>query len=331
MRSADPVAAGLLLGAGLDALVGDPRRGHPVAGFGAVAAALEGVAYRPRRVAGALHVAALVGGVTLLGAAADRALVGRPLARVLVTTAGCWAVLGGRSLAREGRLVGAALARSDVPGARRRLPHLCGRDPEVLDEAGLARAAVESLAENTSDAVVAPLVWGALAGLPGLLAYRAVNTLDAMVGHRSSRYARFGWAAARLDDVANLAPARLTGALACALAPVVGGDPARAWRVLRRCGASHPSPNAGRCEAAFAGALGVTLGGRLAYGGRVEERPLLGQGPAPRAGDVERAARLSRAVGTASLASAVGVRVVVRRVLRGRGGAPAPGLPGSAG
>jgi adenosylcobinamide-phosphate synthase len=324
VRSADPVAAGLLLGAGLDALVGDPRRGHPVAGFGTLAGALERVAYRPHRAAGAVHVAALVGGVTLLGAASDRALARRPLARALVTAGGCWAVLGGRSLVREGRLVGAALGDGDVPTARTRLPHLCGRDPDALDEAGLARAAVESLAENTSDAVVAPLVWGAVAGLPGLLAYRAVNTLDAMVGHRSPRYARFGWAAARLDDVANLAPARFTGALACALAPLVGGDAVRAWRVLRRFGACHPSPNAGRCEAAFAGALGVTLGGRLAYGGRVEERPLLGQGPAPRAADVERAARLSRAVGTAALVSAAGVRVFLPgavsggRVLSGR-------------
>lgn len=315
MSPSDPVAGGLLLGAGLDALLADPRRGHPVAGFGRVATAVERVAYQPSRGAGSAYVALLVGAVATAGVAAQRATAGRPLLRLTVTAIGCWTVLGGASLVREGEGLGAALTAGDVAAARRRLPSLCGRDPDALDEAGLARAAVESIAENTSDAVVAPLFWGAVAGLPGLLAYRAVNTLDAMVGHRSPRYLQFGWAAARVDDIANLAPARLTGALTCLLAPVVGGSPARAWRTLRRFGGRHPSPNAGRCEAAFAGALGVTLGGRLAYGGRTEDRPFLGDGPAPRVADVARAARLSRAVGAAALGVAVLVRVLVRGVL----------------
>ena len=214
----------------------------------------------------------------------------------MVTAASTWAVVGGTTLRREAATMRRLLAADDLAGARQRLSHLCGRDPSALDQAGLARATVESVAENTADAVVGPLLWGAVAGVPGLLAYRAVNTLDAMVGHRSDRYARFGWASARLDDLANLAPARLTAALTVALAPVVGGRPRSALRAWRRDGGKHPSPNAGPVEAAFAGALGRTLGGTLTYGTRVEDRPLLGDGPAPDVDDIARAARLSLAV-----------------------------------
>lgn len=196
----------------------------------------------------------------------------------------------------------AALEAGDLAAARRRLPHLAGRNPERLDETELARATVESIAENTSDAVVAPLVWGAAAGVPGLLAYRAINTLDAMVGHRSPRYERFGWASARLDDAANLLPARLTAALTVLAAPIAGGSPRRALAVLRRDGHRHPSPNAGRCEAAFAGALGVRLGGANDYGGRVEHRPHLGDGDGPRVPDISRSVRLARAVGLSAVA-----------------------------
>jgi adenosylcobinamide-phosphate synthase len=202
-----------------------------------------------------------------------------------------------------------ALEAGDVPAARALLPTLAGRDPSALDAGELARATVESVAENTSDAAVAPLVWGALAGLPGLLGYRAVNTLDAMVGYRSPRYARFGWAAARADDVANWLPARLTAALTVAVAPLAGGSPRGALRVWWRDGAAHPSPNAGRCEAAAAGALGLRLGGRNVYGSRVEDRPVLGDGRAPASRDVARAVRLSRAVWLAAAALAVAVRV----------------------
>ena len=185
---------------------------------------------------------------------------------------------------------------------------------------------IESVAENTSDAVVAPLLWGAVAGLPGLAAYRAVNTLDAMVGYRSPRYLRFGWASARLDDAANWIPARVTAALtvACAsrsapLAPLPGtsaqsppaeghpgaGPAAAALRAVLRDGARHPSPNAGRCEAAFAGALGLRLGGTNVYGGVTEARPGLGEGRAPEPDDIRRAIRLSRAVTVAATALAV--------------------------
>ena len=299
-------AAGLLLGAAADAVLGDPRRGHPVAGFGAVAAALERRGYADRRAAGVVHVAMLVGGAVALGVVAERAAQ-RPVARTMVTATATWVVLGGASLAREGAALADELDRGDLTAARDRLPSLCGRDPAVLDAAGLARAAAESVAENTSDAVVAPLLWGAVAGVPGLLGYRAVNTLDAMVGHRSPRYLRFGWAAARLDDLVNLVPARVAALLVAACAPAVGGSPRRALRAWSRDAAAHPSPNAGPVEAATAGALGVTLGGRTVYRHGVEERPRLGDGPPPGAADLRRAARLSRLVGAAAALLAAGV------------------------
>ncbi|MFB9239495.1 cobalamin biosynthesis protein [Plantactinospora siamensis] len=303
-------AVGLAAGYLLDAAFGDPRRWHPVAGFGSAAAALERRLYRDNRPAGAAHTAVAVGSATLLGLAGAALTRRCPAARIGLMAAGTWAVLGGRTLRSEGRAMARALARDDLPAARSRLSHLCGRDPSTLDEAELARATIESVAENTSDAVVAPLFWGAVAGLPGLLAYRAANTLDAMVGHRSPRYARFGTPAARLDDLLNLAPARLTGLLTIAVGPVAHGDRHRAWRVWRRDRAEHPSPNAGQCEAAMAGALGVRLGGRNVYAGRVEVRPFLGDGPRPEFRHIRRAVRISRAVGLAALAGAVAAATV---------------------
>jgi adenosylcobinamide-phosphate synthase len=306
-------AAGLAAGLALDAALADPRRGHPVAAFGTLAGRAERIAHRDARGAGVVYAAGLTGSAVLLGLAGSRATGGRPASRLAVTALATWAVVGGATLGREAAAMASRLRAGDVDGARERLPHLCGRDPSALDAAGLARATVESVAENTSDAVVGPLVWGALLGVPGLLGYRAVNTLDAMVGHRSPRYARFGWAAARMDDAANLLPARLTAVLATALAPVVGGRPRAALRAWRRDGRKHPSPNAGPVEAAFAGALGRALGGRLSYGGRVEDRPLLGDGPAPDVDDVARAARLSAAVGLAAGGLAVATRLVLDR------------------
>ncbi|TMR90794.1 cobalamin biosynthesis protein [Nonomuraea basaltis] len=292
----DPL--GLALGVALDRLVGDPRSGaHPVAVFGRAAARLEGSLYGDGRARGVVHVGLCVGGAAGLGVLLSRA----PKARTIVTAVATWAVLGGTTLAREGAYMADALERDDLERARARLPHLCGRDPSALEAPELARATVESLAENTSDAVVAPLFWGAVAGVPGLLAYRAINTLDAMIGHRSPRYQRFGWAAARLDDVANYVPARVTGLLAV----LIGPDRRGALAVLRRDGHRHPSPNAGRCEAAFAGALGVTLGGTNVYGGRTEHRPTMGDGPKPGVRDIRRAVRLTRAVSLAAAGAAV--------------------------
>ncbi|MCW2583324.1 MAG: Cobalamin biosynthesis protein CobD, partial [Klenkia sp.] len=208
-----PTAAGLALGSLADAALGDPRRRHPVAGFGQAVAALERRLWRDDRATGAAYWAVCVGTVTALGTTADRLTRSRPLTRTALTAVVTWSVLGGTSLGRAGTTMAAHLTADDLPAARAHLSSLAGRDPSSLGEDELVRATVESVAENTSDAAVAPLVWGAAAGLPGLLAYRAVNTLDAMVGYRSSRYARFGWASARADDVANWLPARLTAAL----------------------------------------------------------------------------------------------------------------------
>lgn len=310
-------AAGLLAGFVLDLVFADPRSAaHPVAVFGRAAGAVERRLYGRTRARGAAHVAICTGSALALGLAAERFTRRSPAARVTVTAAATWAVLGGATLAREGAHMAEALRSGDVAAARTRLPHLCGRDPSGLSEGELARAVVESIAENTSDAVVAPLAWGAVAGVPGLLAYRAINTLDAMVGHRSERYERFGWAAARLDDVANLVPARVTGALACALAPLVGGSSGRAAAILLRDGHRHPSPNSGRCEAAFAGALGVRLGGRNEYGGRVEHRPELGDGLPPGVGDISRSVRLARAVNLSSAGLAAALAWILRSCRR---------------
>ena len=171
----------------------------------------------------------------------------------------------------------------------------------------MARATIESVAENTSDAVVAPLLWGAVAGPAGLLGYRAVNTLDAMVGHRSPRYARFGWAAARLDDLANLVPARVTALLAAT------HDPRPALRAWRRDAPHHPSPNAGAVEAAFAGALGVRLGGVNRYGDEVQDRGFLGDGRAPEPSDIGQATRLAERVSLMALALAALAATARRR------------------
>ena len=327
---------GLLLGTLADAALGDPRRGHPVAGFGWLAARLEATVWRPSRVAGAGYALALVGAVAAAAFLTDSRLRARPAARTVLVAAVTWTALGGRSLGRAALDVAGAVRAGDLEAARRLLPALAGRDPHGLDGPELCRAAAESVAENTADAVVGPLLWGAVAGPAGIAAYRAANTLDAMVGHRSDRYHRFGWAAARLDDVLTWPAARLGAGLACALAPAVGGDRRMAWSTMRRDGAAHPSPNAGRLEAAFAGALGVRLGGRNRYGERVEDRPVLGAGPPAGPADVVRAARLSALVGAAATglaaAGALALRAAGDRSPAGRcPGALGPAGPGAGG
>lgn len=307
-------ALGLLAGYLADRIWADPAHGHPVAGFGALASRLERRLYADDRRAGAVYTATLVGGAALAGIAVERATAQRPVLRFLATASTTWAVLGGRSLEAEANAVRKHLDAGDLPAARQRLTHLVGRDTDSLDEAGIARAVIESVAENASDAVVAPLLAGALAGVPGLAAYRAANTLDAMVGHRSDRYVNFGWAAARLDDLLNWMPARLGAALVVGLAPTVGGDPSAARRAWRRDARSHPSPNAGQIEAAFAGALDVQLGGVNQYAGRIEDRHTLGDGRPPTRGDIEAANHLSQMVGAASaVVAATAASVLTRR------------------
>jgi adenosylcobinamide-phosphate synthase len=306
-RSHWPLAAGLAAGVTLDALLGDPRRGHPVAAFGRAAAALEARDYADSRRRGAAHAAACVLAVAVPAAILHRRTRGRPQWQAAAAALAVWAVTGARSLHHEAERARHPLHHNDLASARKVLPSLCGRDPSQLDATEITRAVIESVAENTSDAVVAPLLWGAVAGIPGLVAYRAVNTLDAMVGHRSARYLRFGWASARLDDVANWIPARVTAALTAACAPLVTKtSPVKVLRVVFRDGSRHPSPNAGRCEAAFAAALGVRLGGTNVYGGATEARPVLGgEGRAPESEDIRRAIVLSRAVTVSATALAV--------------------------
>jgi adenosylcobinamide-phosphate synthase len=298
-------AAGLAAGVIADAILGDPRRRHPVARFGAAAQRLERRIYADSRARGAAFAAC---GLALAAGPAGLAARGcrdKPAARASLTAACTWTVLGARSLARSADKVRNALASADIDLARTLLPDLCGRDPEHLDAVQITAAVIESVAENTSDAIVAPLLWGALTGCVGLAGYRAINTLDAMVGHHDPRYERFGWASARLDDVANVVPARFTALLTAVCAPSVSGSAAAAWRVARRDGPKHPSPNAGWCEAAFAGALGVRLGGPLSYGGLTESRPVLGGfGRRPVPEDIRRAVRLSRAVTAAAAGAA---------------------------
>jgi len=296
-------ATGVALGLLADGLLGEPPDGvHPVAGFGRAMQAVEQRAYGDSRTAGVVHAAAGV----LLGAAAG--------ATVGSTAVATYTAVAGRALGDAATAVGDALGAGDLERARARLPALVGRDPSQLDERGIARAAVESVAENTVDAVVAPALWAVAAGAPGVLAHRAVNTMDAMVGHHSDRYEHYGWASARLDDGAAWLPARVTAGLVAACRPRTGSA---VWRAVRRDAPAHPSPNSGVAEAAFAAALGLHLGGESRYGGRVEQRPSLGDGRPPEGVDIGRAVDLSRDVtvvlGAVLLTAGLGARLRRRR------------------
>ena len=219
-----------------------------------------------------------------------------PLEVGLLSTA-----LSMRGLARSALAVERELEAGDLEAARARVGELVGRDTEHLTPGEVARAAVESVAENTSDGVVAPMLYGLLLGAPGALTYRAVNTLDSMVGYRTRRYAELGWASARLDDLANLAPARITALMVAA----VSGCPFRTLRIARRYGPLTASPNAGRVEAAFAGALGLRLGGSNTYGGVERTGPILGDGRPPGPEEIRRSVRLMRRCCVAFAAAAV--------------------------
>jgi adenosylcobinamide-phosphate synthase len=297
-------ALGLVAGFAADRLLGDPADGHPVAGFGRFAHDVEQRIWADDVVTGVAYTTVLVGGAGAAGAALALGTRRHPVLHAAATAAVTWAVLGGRSLGQEAQAVHDHLTADDLPAARQRLTHLVGRDTEALDAGEVSRAVVESVAENTSDAVVAPLLAGAIAGIPGLVVYRAANTLDAMVGHRDDRYLRFGRASARLDDLLNLVPSRLSAVLAALLAPGVGGDTSHAFEMWRRDAPHHPSPNAGPVEAAFAGALDVQLGGVNTYRDRVEDRHSLGDGRAVEPGDITRSVRLADLVGRAALAVA---------------------------
>jgi adenosylcobinamide-phosphate synthase len=266
----------ILLAASLDAVFGDPpglwrRVPHPVVLIGRMIAATERVLNRGRpnlrRAAGVVALLLWL----VLGVGGTRALLALlPLwASALLTVVGGGILLAQRSLADHGRAVANGLEVSLTVG-RTAVAQIVGRDPDSLDAAGVARAAVESVAENFSDGMTAPLFWFALFGLPGIVAYKIINTADSMVGHLSPRYAAFGWASARLDDVANLLPARLSGGLIAAVAIVTPGLEGRqAVRAIVADARYHRSPNAGWPEAAMAGALGLALAGPRRYGGEI--------------------------------------------------------------
>jgi adenosylcobinamide-phosphate synthase len=299
----------MLVGLAIDLALGWPgwlhaRIGHPVTWLGAVIAALERLGNRGARsiridmgaLCVALVVALALGPALLVQRVLPEGLWGVVLGGLLA-----WPLIALRSMHTHVAAVATPLLRGDQEAARAAVAMIVGRDPALLDGAGVARAAIESLAENTGDGIVAPVFWGVVAGLPGIAAYKAVNTLDSMIGHRTARYEAFGKVAARVDDVANLIPARLTGVLFALAAPRYM---ARALRIMWRDARAHRSPNAGWSEAAMAGSLGVRLSGPRAYGDRVSEEPWLnGAARDPGAADVRRALRLyARAMALMALA-----------------------------
>lgn len=300
----------LVLAAGLDLIMGDPRRlPHPVRAMGQVIAWCDDhvreICRSPLslRVAGFGLAVALplsvyaIGRWMILEAGAMAGWFG-----MVVTIGLASSTLAGRDLWDHVRAVKKPLQRGDIVGARQAVAMIVGRDTQELSESEVVRATVETVAESTADGVIAPLFYLMLGGPPLALAYKAVNTLDSMVGHRDERHIDFGWASARLDDVANWIPARLAAVLlllATGLAMLKLNRMIRGWHVLRRDGGNHPSPNSGRPEAAMAGALGVQLGGTNYYNGIANERPTLGDGRrALVVGDIMLAAQL---MGVASL------------------------------
>ena len=277
----------IILAVLLDLWLGEPRHWHPLAGFGRLATRIERALHGGPRgdnlVRGAL--ALLVAVLPFVVAAWLLTLSDTlaPLAEVLLL----YLAIGGSSLAQHGRAVAEALALGDLELARQRVGWMVSRDTDQLDADGVARSAVESVLENGNDALFGALFWFLLLGAPGVVMYRLVNTLDAMWGYRTERYLHFGYSAAKLDDLLNWLPARLT-----ALGYILSGDTARGWRCWRTQGHRTDSPNGGVVMAAGAGALGVQLGGPTSYHGVMTDKPLLGEGVAARGPDIDRAIRL---------------------------------------
>ena len=290
----------------IEAALGYPDRlvrsiGHPVIWLGRLIATLDHRLNREAWPAARRRAAGLAALLVLLAASLapawliEAALTALPLGWLAVALLAS-SLLAQRSLHEHVARVAAALERDGLAAGRVAVSHIVGRDPEALDEAGICRAAIESLAENFSDGIVAPAVWLALGGLPGGAAYKAVNTADSMIGHRTPRHEAFGWAAARLDDLVNLPASRLSGLLLILAAGLMpGASPTAALRALRRDAHRHRSPNAGWPEAAMAGALGLALAGPRRYAGVLVEDALMGDGRRDAtAADIRRALRLYR-------------------------------------
>ncbi|MCZ8316720.1 adenosylcobinamide-phosphate synthase CbiB [Phreatobacter sp.] len=308
----------LLVALAIDAVVGDPdavwrRVPHPVAWMGALIARLDTAWNRPeakaakRKAAGVAALAVILCVAIAAGAVAEAMLRALPWHTWTIGVVAA-VLLAQNSLYVHVARVAEAFATGGIAEARRAVAMIVGRDPESLDEAGICRAAIETAAENFSDGVVAPAFWFAVLGLPGLAAYKAVNTADSMIGHLSERHRDFGWAAARCDDLLNLVPARLAGLLVTAAAPLAAGSPAKALRVMIRDARLHRSPNAGWPEAAMAGALGLALAGPRRYGARLVDDPFLHAEGRREAtpGDIRRALRvmISACLGLAAIVAA---------------------------
>ena len=271
-------AAAMLIALAIDAVVGWPdalyrRIGHPVTWIGALISALEArlnVNGAARKWNGVVTFVIVVAAAALPAYAVMLAL---PLGWVgaVVTGILAWPLVAARSMYTHVAAVARPLQAGDLTLARHEVSMIVGRDPAPLGSAGVARAALESLAENTSDGIIAPLFWGVVFGLPGIAAYKAINTLDSMIGHKTPRYQDFGWFSARTDDWVNLIPARLTGALFALTSPA----PRRAWAVMLRDARAHRSPNAGWPEAALAGALNIRLSGPRIYENHIADEPWL--------------------------------------------------------
>jgi adenosylcobinamide-phosphate synthase len=304
----------------IEALVGYPDRlvgaiGHPVTWMGRLIGWLDGrlnhqsASNASRRLAGVAALVILVAVSAAIAYVVEHGLlllpVGIPFAALAAST-----LIAQRSLYHHVARVAAALEQGGLVAGRAAVAQIVGRDPQVLDEAGVARAAIESLAENFSDGVVAPVFWLALAGLPGGAAYKAINTADSMIGHRTPRHEAFGFAAARLDDLVNLPASRLSALLVVAAAGPTGRT-ADAWRAVMRDARHHRSPNAGYPEAAFAGALGLALAGPRVYGGVEVQDAVMGNGRrAATAADIRAALALYRRA-DALLIALVGILVLV--------------------
>ena len=282
-RFASPAA--LALGFALDLLCGDPHgfphivvfAGKLIAWGETILRPLFPPAKRGERAAGALLVFIVTAVCTALPVLLLRLLYARSFWGGLAAESFfCYQLLAARALCDESRTVAAALEAGDLGSARHWLSMIVGRDTDLLDETGVVKAAVETVAENTADGVVAPLFWIGLFGVPGGCFYKAVNTMDSMIGYKNERYRWFGTAAARLDDLVNFVPARLAGLLMVAAAGLCRFDAANAWRIFRRDRLRHASPNSAHAEAACAGALRVQLAGPASYGGQVEDKPFLG-------------------------------------------------------
>ena len=277
----------------LDWRLGEPRRWHPLAGFGWLAQRVEVLAYGSPETNAELRRARGIGAVIVLlvpFAAAAWLLGAIPLLGSVMALGLLALAIGAQSLAEHAEAVAAALQANDLPLARERVGLIVSRDTDDLDEEQISRATVESVLENGCDAIFGVLFWFSLIHVPGAVLYRLANTLDAMWGYRTPRYRDFGWAAARLDDLLNWVPARLTALSYVA----VGAKPALAWRCWREQAPFWKSPNAGPVMAAGAGALGLALGGQARYHGEWQQRPALGEGLAPRAADISRAVTLVR-------------------------------------